>query len=277
MTDAPTVTVREWTDLVRRARLGRTVKGAALVLASYADFATGTRVRPGLARFALEAELHYNTAKEILAKLQQIGLIELVRRGRGRGNADEYRLTIGAQVLDELTVLSPAELARLVEESRRSKRRTAAAAGRTGEGVQPAPPAVQDDVRPGGPAVPADVTDRCTAGADVVTGGCTAGRAGDVRPGAPAGISHRSTTTPTPHSELDLDGDHPGAAGPAAAENRDSRVVEQSDPGEVAAEPLPDRCDHGFRARLRPDGTSTCVLCRRGAPGLHIVTTTRSA
>ncbi len=281
------VTVREWTDVVRRARLGRTVTGAALMLATYADYSDGSRVRPGLVRFALDAELSYSTAKEVLATLRRVGLIALVRRGRGAHQADEYRLAIGEQLLDEVRVLSPSEVTALVEETRAAKRRTAGRPGPTGGGVRPgAPavaekqgpgaPAVQDDIRPGAPAVPGDVTDGCTAGRTDAFKGCTAGRTGAVRPGAPANTNQEPNTNPNPHSGLDLDGHHLGAAEPATVE--DPNLIEGDE------QPLPDRCPHRLSSRLRPDGTPSCALCRRevARPSLRLVpaitpTTTRSA
>lgn len=277
-----TVTVRQWTDLVRRCRLGRTVKAAAFALGTYADFDTGRRVRPGIARLAVDAELHYSTAKAAVARLREVGLITLVRRGRARGHADEYRLTIGPALLDHIEVLTPAAVTAATERMRAGRRRRTGADDPDGPGggqsVRPARPPVDNavrpaatavrpvdnpDVRPARPAVPAEVTGECTAGRTVVTDECTAGRAVSVRPAPTPPTSHRPTTTPTSQLPIAVDRDHQ-AAGEDVDENRDSRVVEQAGPPDAPA-PLPDRCPHGLRARRRPDGSSSCALCRHEA------------
>src|ERR1051326_2391165 len=98
MADEP-LTLRQWTDIVRRARLGRTVKSVALMLATYAD-ADGTRVFPGVARVAVDCELSYNVVKASLGDLRTAGLIALVRRAGRAGQADEYRLTIAEDLLE---------------------------------------------------------------------------------------------------------------------------------------------------------------------------------
>ena len=62
MTEDDGATVRQWTDVVRRARLGRTTKLVAFLIANYAD-SNGTRVFPGIARLSIEAELTYNVVQ----------------------------------------------------------------------------------------------------------------------------------------------------------------------------------------------------------------------
>lgn len=100
--------VNDWTDIVRRARLGPTVKLVALVIASYAN-ADGTKVFPGVARLAVQCEVDYRTVQRALAALRKAGLIEVVRRGARRaGQSDEYRLIIAADVLERIEVPTPA-------------------------------------------------------------------------------------------------------------------------------------------------------------------------
>lgn len=118
------VTLRQWTDVVRRARLGRTVKAVAMVLATYAD-ANGQRVFPGVARLAWECEINYNTAQQALAKLREVELIELVRKsgtkGAKRREADEYRLILGEGLLEHVEVPTPAQAEVAMNKIRRSK------------------------------------------------------------------------------------------------------------------------------------------------------------
>jgi Helix-turn-helix domain len=116
-------TVREWTDLIRRARLGRTVKGVALLIATYAD-SDGTRVYPGVARIAVEAEVDYKTAQRSVAELVKAGLLTIVRGHTGRrGQSTEYRLSIDENAMTPTTVLTPDGLGEAVETVRAKNRR----------------------------------------------------------------------------------------------------------------------------------------------------------
>jgi DNA-binding transcriptional ArsR family regulator len=93
--------VGAWNAVVRRARIGRERKAAALVVSSYAN-ADGTGIHCGVARLAVDLEVSYSTARRCLAWLREVGLIEVVRAGnRQRKNlADEYRLILGPDVLE---------------------------------------------------------------------------------------------------------------------------------------------------------------------------------
>ena len=119
--DSRSATVRDWTDVVRRSRLGRTTKAVALTLATYAD-ADGTRVFPGIARLSFDCELGYNVVQASLAKLRQFKLIELVRAGSIRGSADEYRLTIPEDLDGYVSVPSPAQARKEIEAIRERRR-----------------------------------------------------------------------------------------------------------------------------------------------------------
>lgn len=124
--------VREWTDFVRRARLGRTVKGVALLLATFAD-SDGSRVFPGIARIAVTAEVDYTTAKRALGTLVKAGLLERVRSRTGKnGRSDEYRLCFAEEGLRWMKVLSPDELTAEIEAIRAKNRRS----NRKGTGAQ---------------------------------------------------------------------------------------------------------------------------------------------
>lgn len=104
----PGAEINDWTIVVRRARLGPTVKLVALVIASYAD-PDGTKVFPGIARLAVQCEIDYRTARRAVASLRERGLIELVRRGaRRNGKSDEYRLVLTEDLLERCDVPTPA-------------------------------------------------------------------------------------------------------------------------------------------------------------------------
>ncbi|MCW2768522.1 MAG: hypothetical protein JWO11_4481 [Nocardioides sp.] len=114
--------VGAWNAVVRRARIGRERKAAALVVSSYAH-ANGTGIHCGVARLAVDLEVSYSTAKRTLAWLRKVGLIELVRVGNRRRNlSDEYRLILGPDVLEKIDVLNPAEHQRLTDGLREANR-----------------------------------------------------------------------------------------------------------------------------------------------------------
>jgi hypothetical protein len=97
--------VRDWLSVVRRARLGRTVKAVAFALALRAN-PDGTSIFPGLARLSVECELSTKALKEALKALRDGGLIEVVRHGKVSGGADEYRLVLD-DVLRKIDVPDP--------------------------------------------------------------------------------------------------------------------------------------------------------------------------
>ena len=116
-------TVREWTDAIRRSTLDRTTKGVALILASYADW-NGSRVFPGLARLAVAASVHYNTAKAAMGRLMECELLECVGKP-SPGRSAEYRLCFGDATMDRAGVRSPDEMKAAIaaEDLRRRGRR----------------------------------------------------------------------------------------------------------------------------------------------------------
>jgi DNA-binding transcriptional ArsR family regulator len=110
-------TVGAWNALVRRARIGRDRKAAALVVSSYAR-ANGTQIHCGVARLAVDLECSHRTARRYLAWLRDVGLVELVREGnRRRGHSDEYRLILRPDVLSNLQVPDPAVYMAMVQDA----------------------------------------------------------------------------------------------------------------------------------------------------------------
>lgn len=104
-TALPATCLRDWTDAIRRMRLGTATKSVALAMASYAN-PDGSRVFPGIARLAYVCELHYETVKKALRKLRALGLIRKVGR---KGDADEYRLVCVEDLPRQLPVPSPSD------------------------------------------------------------------------------------------------------------------------------------------------------------------------
>lgn len=129
MPDDAAVKLGHWLEVVRRTRIGRTVKGIAFVLASYAD-TDGNNIFPSLATLAVAAEVDYKTAKRSLADLVQLGLIEKVaRRSGARGRFDEYRLILAPDLLSRTVVPTPEEFQTAVESVREANRSKAVRTG----------------------------------------------------------------------------------------------------------------------------------------------------
>lgn len=271
MTDEP-LTLRQWTDVVRRCRLGRTAKAVALVLATYAD-SDGTRVFPGLARIAVDAEVSYNVAQTALTKLRKVGLVEQVGYGaRRRGSANEYRLILAPDLLDRVDVLTPAQV-RLEADRKQATHSGDRSKTKPGPDQEPldlgpttpapevihradlgpTPCAPENDPNedlgptPRAPKQP----DAESFGANGVSNSPRFGANGVSVLGPTACVptihDHATTTTSHPDSDLHAAVTHP----------RDTEPNQDPD-----SPRLPDRCPHGLRARQRPDGTSTCALCR---------------
>jgi hypothetical protein len=256
------VTVREWTDVVRRARLGRTTKAVAVLLATYADYQDGSRVHPGIARISIDAELSYNVVKKSLGELRAAGLILLVRTAQSRGDADEYRLTLGEGLLDRVEVLSPAQVklaASRLREARQGRHRAAEPVEEshlrpTGEAaatpdLRPTPSTAATDLRPTAQAADPPVDNQSAAHGVTPKPRPAAHGVYDLRPTPLPPTNHDQDTTPTnqPTTDLDLTVTHSRATGP---------------PQDPISPPLPRRCPHGFRSRRRPDGSPACALCR---------------
>jgi hypothetical protein len=256
------VTLRQWTDVVRRARLGRTVKAVAMVLATYAD-SDGTRVHPGLARVAWEAEVNYNTAQQALAKLREVQLIQLVRKsgrkGGRRRDADEYRLILGEDVMEHLDIPTPARAEVEIERIRRAKH------GQHKTESHPAPMgAVNDEAHPapmGADTGTGTEPHPSAQGAEAPTAPIRTGPKTSTAPiGAtrphPAALgptAHDRDTTTTAHADEDLvTASHPPRVRTADAEDH------ISPPADLVTRP---RCPHGRSART-DRGVPRCPDCR---------------
>lgn len=100
-----------WRRIVRRARLGSSVKLVAYALADYAN-PDGTRIHPGNERLVAVTELGDKTVRRALSALRDYGLIDRVVEGSKAGRraiADEYRLTFPDDLMDRVPMLPPDE------------------------------------------------------------------------------------------------------------------------------------------------------------------------
>ncbi|GAA2327415.1 hypothetical protein [Dactylosporangium salmoneum] len=262
-----------WLNMVRRMRFnglvpgvaGRVIKAVAFDLAACADYVDGSDVRPGLARIAVECEIDYRTAKRCMAAIRALGIIRLVRSAARRGHSDVYQLTMPADILDRVTVLTPSEMDQAIEEIRGGNRRRTVSAGPDDDpGTGHARPRTETPVRvTATPVQPVDnppvrVTD---APVPALTADASTGHAvppSDASTGhavpqygsrhAPPPSQSTETTTTTEPNDLALRTDLTVIADPPSAEDPHFIEGEQS-----IAEP----CPHG----IDPTAAFRCPAC----------------
>lgn len=258
--------VYTWVGVARAARLGKTVKLVALVLASHAD-PDGTRVFPGVALTSVESEVSYNVVKAALGKLRDVGMLELVRYGSRRDKkTDEYRLILHPDVMERIEVWTPAKIRLEVEKiqtQRRGKHRapdpdevlqptTEAAETASVPLLQPTSRAAETALQPTGKAAKEDASESFAAHAVVPNTGFAAHFMDVLQPTQCPPTNHvPEHVTPTDHT--------------AAEVLTNLTVSRTSGPEDHEIDPLPGKCSHGLTARKRPDGTVSCALCRISA------------
>jgi hypothetical protein len=241
----------QWNALVRRARIGRDCKVAALTVSSYAD-PDGTGIRLSVARFAVDLEVSYSTARRYLTWLRKVGLLEMTRAGsRRNGTASEYRLILHPDVMERLDVPSPTRIKELAEEMREANRagvRDRAAKAKVP--VQRSPEMSAEIAPEDGPLSPH------------LRSSERAQMAGFSAQTEPLLRSPQMTYTPS-RTHLSVEDR------PSRADDEDLRTA-VTDPCATGTEPTnpepsprPKKCpDHGLGGGLRPDGRPECTLCR---------------
>jgi hypothetical protein len=263
---------RDWVEILARIRFGKVtiagktyrgaiVKAIAGRLACYADH-DGTRVRPGIVRLAIDEEVTYRTARDIVAYLRQIGLLHLVRAG-GRLRADEFRLSLPVDLLerDDLEVWSPTRQRREIEIAQDAHRGGRKPPG--GGGVHaPTDSAIPDGVHapedslidPEPPPIAESVGTAKNAIAESVGTPLLSPE------GHPTDQDRYTTTTDHSGEDASATVTIPGAPGPAT---------------NPEPPPRPKRCEHGLEAGRRGDGQPACPICRAlnrtgAAPSEHL-------
>jgi hypothetical protein len=240
----------EWNALVRRARISDRQKLAALTVSTYAD-ADGTGIILSVARFAVDLDVSYSTARRFLTWLREVGLLEMTRAGnRRKGTASEYRLIIGTGVLDHIEVLSPTDLKAFADgkrEAERSHTRTRTERKRKADqrshGMSVEKPADEVDSEPDQRSPKPSVKAPINAQTDH-----------DQR--SPLDDLH---TFPYAPSRQDL---------PSRADDEDLGTdvtgprASHEEPTSDSS-PRPKKCTHGLGGGLRTDGQPECALCRR--------------
>lgn len=259
-------TVREWTDVLSRIRFGtvkvagKNITGARIKLvagrlANYAD-SDGTRVRPGIARLAVDCEVEYRTAKSAVALLRRLGLLQLTKAAGKPGHADEYRLALPSSLMEEpgIEVWSPARHLLEMERVRDANRgRYKARVGSPDEpicGVQETPQ--KSDLRgPEDPAEPVHPTEPAgSSGTDIS------------RPAGSSGTDLRGPEDPATYQAPRHNYDLPTAEPPLTSA-RPSRAKRSNSDSRIGSQPpRPGRCDHGLAAGQREDGQANCPVCR---------------
>lgn len=250
---------REWTEILARIRFGtisvsgKTYRGAVVKavagrLACYAD-SDGTRVRPGIVRVAVDLEVTYRTARDIVAYLRGIGLLHMTRAG-GRLRADEYRLSLPTDLLDrdDLEVWSPSRQKREIETAQEAHRGSRKPPG--GGGVHaPVDSAIHTPVHaPVDSAIAPDPAPIAESRGTPKTAIAESRGTPLLSPGGHATDQDRYTTT---------------------TDQYENEVVEPltvpraTQPTNPESPPLPKRCEHGLPGGRRTDGQLACPICRR--------------
>jgi hypothetical protein len=266
--DAPTPAVTlmpaerfEWERLIRRVivpvptdrahRRGApsrdTVKLVALLLATYAN-PDGTRVRPGDNRLVAVTGKSKSVIKRCLALLRSMGLIHCVVVGSSygrRGWTSEYRLTIPQDALERFELLPPDELL--------SEHGSPATCEQAGDEVP-------ENADHGSQANPVDPAEDGGEGSQATPGYC--------EQGSQAAGTGVASEPPPDHHHPQQPPDHLYSSSTVTVPPAPRAVDDGGDESDED-DPGGERCTHGLRAGRRPDGSSTCALCRRGA-GRHL-------
>ncbi|MCP3805401.1 helix-turn-helix domain-containing protein [Allokutzneria sp. A3M-2-11 16] len=232
-----------WRGILLRTNLASALKFTALALSCYAD-GDGTRIWPGTEILAADTTFCQRTIGTHLRALATLGLIECVRRGGGRGGADqhaEYRLTLPENLLDVVELRDPDAHRKPLPRNDNTPSPVPAVSPVD----NPVPPATQVAGHCGQSPVdnlPADMPAEESTGSSGPI---------DRQPGLPP-TSHDRPQEQFPYVPAELP------------------TARTSDEGQ----PNPSRCAHRLSAQVRLDGAPRCPLCRRAGhpippPNLH--------
>lgn len=239
-------TVGAWNALVRRARIGRDRKVAALILSSYAD-ADGTGIRCGVARLAVDMECSYRTARRYLGWLRKVGLIEVMQPGnRRRKRSDVYRLILHPDILETLDIPNPDAYAKLADAIRAADQRTPK------KSAEPAQP--EDTLGDPQSAVDDQISEDMMADPLTIDQGSNEAQPEDTLGDPPPPIRTSPLTTTSPADDERVRTDLTVARASEPAEDPDPSLPKLA---------KPTHCAHRLRIRYRPDGQPSCALCRR--------------
>ncbi|PRY35285.1 hypothetical protein [Umezawaea tangerina] len=239
-----------WERVVRRIEMPKALKLVALLLATTAD-ADGSRVKPGYPLLgAWTGDTERNVGR-LVKKLRDLGLLNQVSRGGGRGGEGKtavYQLTLPSDLLDRVTLLDPD--GRVVSRGKQTELPVSPDTQVSGETGSPLEGnnSVSGDIQMSGQS-PVDNPNDTTS--DVVTDRLTGHfESIDRTPGCPT-TKDQPPKRPTP----DLDPAQPQHA-------RRAPRAKTISPSTVKCRP------HGLAGGAYEDGTPRCALCRRDALGV---------
>lgn len=289
--------VRDWVRLIARIQFGTQhigskkvtsafIKNVANRMATYADYRTGARVHPGIARLAVDLERDYSTVKRAVQVLERVGLLRVVSTAAG-ANATEYQLVIPYDLLDrdDIDVWSPARYELELERLRlKTRGRNREPGSRVTQGTTaPASPVDNSDdagdygtcvlstgTETQGTTAPASPCGQPSDAGAVVP--CKPRDAGAVVPvtqgtTAPA-TSQAPPTKPTTQPIADLKTAVTGPRATGADPPRDFGDKINPPTRAIGIAKLPNQpknCHHGQPLTKRPDGTPRCTPCHRTA------------
>lgn len=294
MTDEEAASWRYWTTLLGRIRFGKqkvagktlsgmVIKAVGERIATYAD-RDGSRVRPGIARIAVDLETSHTTVRNAITVLERVGLLRLETKAN-RNHAAVYQLVISAEVIENAELWSPDRYAAEIRTLSLKYQ------GRGPLEGSPTPTAsVNDGISLTPQASVIEENDLCIA--DAVGSGKTAiadavgclsltpeGSATNQR------LNHKSDQPSDEDSRTQLASSRAHAQDPdsqdllALAEPSVNNLVSSgavtflaasssvSDPQDPPApfEPKREPCPHGNSSRIRRDGKPRCDTCRTEA------------
>lgn len=253
----------DWERLVKRLPMAMDLKGFALLLATWAD-PDGTRVRPGEDRLVAVTGWSKSTIARRTRQLRELGLLEVTRRGGGRGGAGSatvYRLAARPDVLATPGLLPPDEMP--------SHRAPATDSPVTQVTAQS--PVDKDDPRsvdnPESPVIQVTGQSEPVEPIEMSDQGLAGGMRCQIRPiemsPGRRTTNHTNHLTPPTNGLLSTETtDRANAFGVDNPDFDDGFGDGLATPADAAGPPE-DRCSHRLRRALRDDGQPTCALCRR--------------
>ncbi|WP_427422683.1 hypothetical protein [Lysinibacillus fusiformis] len=282
--DQEAATWRAWTNLLGRVRFGKqkvngktvsafTIKAIAGRLATYADHRDGTRIRPGVARIAVDLETSYTTVRNAITVLERVGLIRLVTPGN-KNRPAVYRLVIGEELIDQIEVWTPPryvlEIEREAVKYRSPKAQTTDSTGVSGE-TEPLTPqgsvegrfdhrttdAVGTEIpEPLTPQGVFPLTPQASAHQVVISHQTDQPESGDLRTELAVARASRPPCVHGNSSRKRRDGE------PRCDECRTAET--HAAIADVRLSPA--RCEHGLKIATNVRGEVACFACRRGIP-----------
>ena len=289
------VDFRAWLDIIYRSSLDKVKRRFAEAVALCGD-SDGTNIFPGTALLTFRTGYSYDTVQAGVAYLHKVGLLHLVKAGSGRHRGDgssrmanEYRLIQHPFKLDAagIAIMSPTEAKAAIEAIRKEHEgKPRKKMHPAGEGAFTATGTEMHPVEAGAFIEPVEEMHPVPRGAEhrgsgaeelmhpVQAGaffapepGNAPGLKGSKSRNAPGLILQNQEMHPVPRGTTEVlrATDKTDRPNPTQLDLRTGlTVLRANDSEDPKIEVLPEKCVHRIKARLRPDGTSSCFACRMG-------------